>query len=954
MARKAPRPRLDADTVSDHVAALRDARAVRHLLRGQRGLLTVATIERLTDTLATQLDVSIERAERLADAARFLSDQLGDPFAEGRTLRAEGNVLLARGRLVAALTRFDDAIEIFSGLANDFEVARTLSSSVIALFQLGHNQEALERAESARSIFARLGDRLRLARLENNIASLYSHQDRREEALMIWRGVYTTMLELDDVQGVAAALSNIAMGCVMLNRFDEALEAHMQAREFCQSHGLSLLVAQADYNIAYLYYLRGEYTRAMELYRAARQQSIALGDAYHQALCDLDESELYLELNLVEEGIQLAKQAYAGFSKLEIGYESAKALANLAIGAGRQGEPFKALELFEKAREMFVREDNRVWPALIDVFRAVVLHQEGRHFEARRFAESALRFFAGTELSSKAALCELLLARIHLQTGELRSARERCVSALQRLEKGDTPELSYRVHFLLGQVDEGLGDTEAALRSYRTAHQRIENLRSHLEQDELKIGFLKDKLAVYESLVFRILATSPAEAELEQAFQYVEQAKSRVLADLLAFRANSLPSRGPGSGPVEEVHSLRRELNWYYRRIDLAEMRRESHSAAYVEGLRRESRQRETELLRVLRDMGTREEEFASLQGQGSASLEAIRSTLPSDAVLLEYYEARGTVLAVILTRKRLEIVPLTPVSRVQHLLRLLQFQLSKFRLGPEYVQTFEGALRTATAAHLSELYAELIAPVRSRLDTWRLIVVPHDFLHYVPFQALFDGDRFLIDTFEVTYAPSASVHHLCARKPRRDARSSLVLGVPDPATPFIQQEAEAVAAMLPDARLFIGADADEEALRLHGPQSRFVHIATHGLFRYDNPMFSSLQLGGSRLSLFDIYQLDLAAELVTLSGCGTGLNVVEGGDELMGLVRGLLYAGAQAAVVTLWDVNDESTADFMKLFYQRLTSGSTKAAAMRETMRELRGRYAHPFYWAPFIVVGA
>jgi len=296
----------------------------------------------------------------------------------------------------------------------------------------------------------------------------------------------------------------------------------------------------------------------------------------------------------------------------------------------------------------------------------------------------------------------------------------------------------------------------------------------------------------------------------------------------------------------------------------------------------------------------------------------------------------------------------LTPVSRAQHLLRLLQFQLSKFRLGSEYVRTFEGALQKAVSVHLRELYDELVAPVRDRLDTWRLVIVPHDFLHYVPFQALFDGDRFLIDTFEVTYAPSASVHHLCATKPRRDVTSSLVLGVPDPATPFIQEEAQSVAGLLPDARLYIGAEANEGALRAHGPDSRFVHIATHGLFRYDNPMFSSLQLGDSRLSLFDIYQLDLAAELVTLSGCGTGLNVVEGGDELMGLVRGLLFAGARAALLTLWDVNDQSTAEFMNLFYQRLVSGSTKAAALRATMRELRNRYPHPFYWAPFIVVGA
>jgi CHAT domain-containing protein len=157
----------------------------------------------------------------------------------------------------------------------------------------------------------------------------------------------------------------------------------------------------------------------------------------------------------------------------------------------------------------------------------------------------------------------------------------------------------------------------------------------------------------------------------------------------------------------------------------------------------------------------------------------------------------------------------------------------------------------------------------------------------------------------------------------------------------------------LPRSRLFLGPQANEEALRRHGPGSRFVHVATHGLFRYDNPMFSSLQLGGSRLSLFDLYQLELTAELVTLSGCGTGLNVVEGGDELMGLVRGLLYAGAQSALLTLWDVNDRTTAEFMTGFYRRLPTAPSKAEALQGTMREIREKYPHPFYWAPFVLVG-
>jgi CHAT domain-containing protein len=141
--------------------------------------------------------------------------------------------------------------------------------------------------------------------------------------------------------------------------------------------------------------------------------------------------------------------------------------------------------------------------------------------------------------------------------------------------------------------------------------------------------------------------------------------------------------------------------------------------------------------------------------------------------------------------------------------------------------------------------------------------------------------------------------------------------------------------------------------LRTHGRVSRIVHLATHGYFRQDNPLFSSIRLGDSHLSLYDIYHLQLPAELIVLSGCATGLNVVTPGDELIGLVRGLLQAGAQSLVLSLWDVHDESTKDFMIAFYSRLQRSEVKAKAMQAAMIEVRERYPHPYHWAPFSLIG-
>jgi CHAT domain-containing protein len=348
--------------------------------------------------------------------------------------------------------------------------------------------------------------------------------------------------------------------------------------------------------------------------------------------------------------------------------------------------------------------------------------------------------------------------------------------------------------------------------------------------------------------------------------------------------------------------------------------------------------------------------EQAALYLPVTVPLEKVRACLSDEATLVEYFRIGQRLVAFLVTRETLDVVPVAMVSRVRHVLRLLQFQLSWASPGgrPQSAE-LQRSHRDSCQAHLRELYDELIAPVRRRLRTRHLVVVPHDVLHYVPFHALHDGERHLIDSFTVSYAPSASVYALCHGKDVRRDGGALVLGVPDPRAPFILEEARSVAAALPGSELYVGPEADAATLRARGPGSRFVHVASHGFFRADNPMFSGIRLGGSYLTLYDLYQLHLPAELVTLSACVTGLNVVAAGDEVLGLARGIFTAGAASLLVALWEVPDESTALFMKVFYGELlrSGGGDKAAALRGAIGTVREAYPHPVHWAPFALLG-
>jgi CHAT domain-containing protein len=740
---------------------------------------------------------------------------------------------------------------------------------------------------------------------------------------------------------------------ISLNQFRDALETYNRARAYCIEHEMPLLVAEADYNIAYLYYLRGEYTHAIDLYRITREHCRDLGDLYHQGLCDLDQSEMYLELNLSEEGAFLARRAYDTFDQLGMGYEMAKAMANLAIATSHYGASASALDLFRESRALFVRENNQAWIAIIDLYQALVFCEAGQLDQSRELCGKAFEFFSQSPLIGKAALCQLLMARIHMNAGRLQEAKQACLAATVKMEQAEAPALSYQAYFVLGQIEEALGSPEAAYEAYRRAHERLEDLRSHLKAEEMKIAFLKNKLAVYESLVRMSLARDP-ERGREAAFVYIEQAKSRSLADLIAFRGSALPNpREEHRAIIERVGALREELTWYSRAIQLAESGAAALRPHHIEKLRRATRQVEHRLMEAVASLRVEDKEYANLEDARSIDLETIRSVLPDDSTLVQFYRVRDTFYACLLTRGDLKMVPAGSAAELRRELQLLRFQLSKFRLGADYLRTFGSQLVNATNQHLREFYRQLIAPLESGLRTPHLIVAPHEFLHYLPFQALLDDQGYFGDRFSISYAPSASVYYLCCSKNATASRGALVMGVPNPAAPQIEDEVRAVASVLPHSEVFLGRDATLDILRRKGGDSRFIHVATHGWFRRDNPMFSSISLGTSDLSLFDLYQLSLPAELVTLSGCGTGLNVVVGGDELLGLKRGLLYAGAQGVLLTLWDVNDQSTAEFMKLFYERLQGRSNKAEAAQYAMREIRKAYPHPFYWAPFVLVG-
>ncbi|MGD9146578.1 MAG: CHAT domain-containing protein, partial [Anaerolineae bacterium] len=527
---------------------------------------------------------------------------------------------------------------------------------------------------------------------------------------------------------------------------------------------------------------------------------------------------------------------------------------------------------------------------------------------------------------------------------------------------GDIPSLAYQGHHLLGKLAAAEGDVERALTEYNQAIEELERLRGRL-MVEFRVDFQEDKLVLYEDAVELCLE----DARPGQALAYAERAKSRALLDLLAYRLDlSVRARDAADRPlVEELARLRIERDRLYRRWEGREGTKEEGWSVADEG-RQETYRSMLALERRITDIWHQllihNAEYARDASLWQVRTEPVQPYLDPDTMLLEYYIARGQLVVFLVTAEdvRVRRLPIQ-LDEAQRLIQLLWLNLRAVARS-----TTEQAAHLAANARglLQRLDGLLLGPLGDAQAPYsRLIVVPHGPLHYLPFHALHDGASFLLERHEVSYLPGASLLRYCQEAEVADD-GLLAYGYSyGGRLPFAVQEAHSVASILGD-EAFVEEEATLPRLRESAAQCQTVHLAAHGEFRSDNALFSGLALADGWLTTLDIFDLRLRASLVTLSACQTGQNVIAAGDELMGLMRALLSAGAASVVLGLWTVEDRSAARLMEMFYTKLAEGWGKGESLRHAQLQfLTGgvsggdaaaeAHAHPYYWAPFFLVG-
>lgn len=934
------------------LAQIRDVTQQRAYISNATGSPTQALIESISARIRELLPRDPDLAQILAETNLYIASLVDTTVGWAYANRSRAQVLYTMRKSADAEPFFHRAVELFEKAGLTGEIGRTLVGQMDNLMYLSRYTEALDVAQRARTALQKADDIQYLSRLEIALGNLNYRLNKYNESLSHYDQAQKTLENSEDFLAIASIGLNRAYVLTEMNRFDEAVQCFELTKEHCERHGMTLWAAIADRGIAQMHFRRGNYSTALRILEEVRRKHEELADARRVGLCDMDRAEIYLELNLFDDAATIAARAYETFDRLGNKYEAGKCLTYQGIAEFKLLNDKDAEKALVRAREIFLKEGtgNDVWVAVIDLWRAQLLTRQQQFSTAQELAQRAAEIFEKQQVPARAANARVLSAQSWLELAEPAPALQEAQKALDEIEGYHAPWVSYQCYNTLGRLKELNGSLDDAEQLYTKAIDQMESLRGNIRLDEMRMSFGRDKYQVYENMVNLKLAKGDKHA----AFQFVERSKSRTLIDLLEKNLETVWDTGADESPrLQRIRKIREELNIFYSRLN--EVGATARAAAADTITQDEISRREQELVELLREVGSEKSGWATLQSMKIPSIDEVNEMLRPDEVLVEYYTIGDRFQAFVIGHKTLHVVrDLTTTKAVRTSLQRLTFQLGKFYLAPDYVQKhITDKLLRATQHHLHELYTQLIEPIKDYIGGGSLVFVPHHLLHYLPFQALYDGTNYLIDSFDIARAPSTSVLKVCRDKKIQKTEQDLVLAVADEMTPHINEEVEALRKLLPKGLFFVGSEAREDKLRRYGQTAGKLHIAAHGIFRADNPMFSSLRLGDSWLNLFDIFNLQLGAELTVLSACETGMSAVWEGDELLGLARGFLYAGTPSLVVSLWTVNDRSTALLMQHFYEGLQNGISKAAALQDAVLKVKAIFPHPYYWAPFILMG-
>lgn len=930
------------------------------------------------------LDATVSLA--LADAIALVGGLAGAPQAAALGAMARADALRFLGRFSESVPFFDKAAQLFRDEGDEVGWARTRIGNLLSCLYLGRLTAAQAEAETAGAIFRDRGEWLYAARIENNLALVASAQGDRRTALARYRRAVEFYQQADPPPQIDIewTRNNVAVMLTHLGHLDEALAIVIETQPRLLAAGAVMWAALADAERARIHLLRGEYTLAWRLYRETCPILRRHGRAVEAAITENNLVRCLLRLNLYDEAVDQADATLATLD--ESPGDRAETLALRSQARGLMLDFSGALADLDQAEASLGRLGLGPHQAAIELQRAEIYWAEGALRQGARAALRAARLFVRHQHLIYRWVALLMAAQSLEGLGRRRATTRIARAYLTSPEAGQLAWLAQIAHQLLGRCADADGQHELAIDHFTRAIDALEQVGSRLLMD-LRGHYLTDKLAVYRDAV----ATCLTHGDEEAAFRFAERARGRALVEHLANHVDiRVKAHQATDQPlVDELTALRRERSRYVTMLEAIAGGRLGGSDSHAPDELTEAEDRlatiERRIAELWKRLQARHPAYSQAGGLAAPLPESPQSSIPSGTLLISYFESREGLLAFAADDSTLTVHPLPmTLPAVEQLLGLLWLNFERIVTHSPGSQA-EQQLTDQANQLLGALYQGLIAPCAGRMtNRQRLLIVPHGPLHYVPFVALHDGAGYLCERVALAVLPSAAWLGQAAtlsppatppstraappstRASTTDSPAGADRAITRATTPVLVM-AHSQGGLLPEtlteaaavARLF-GAEplleeaASYERLERDGAQATIIHLATHAGYRPDAPLFSSIFLADRPCDLVDIFNLRLTASLVTLSACETGRSSVLAGDELVGLSRAFLYAGARSLLLSLWRIEDTTTRRLMERFYGALQHGETKDEALRQAQAEAATAGEHPYFWAAFVLIGA
>lgn len=839
--------------------------------------------------------------------------------------------------------------------------ARQLTGAGIGYTALGLYPQALEVLHQALALQQELGLRREAGQTLEALSTVHRELGQYPTALAVLEQFLTVTQEIRDRRWEGHARTRIGATYTQLGQPAKALEAHQQgltlAREVKdqQHEGESLLQLGGAYQaLGQLEPAREFYQHALALYRT-------LGDRRGEAPTLIQLGAVYRALGQLDRALEPLQQALTIVRELGNRWEERNALAHLGTVYAQRGQLDAALDAYQQALLIAQDAGDRRLEGVALAGLGAVYAQRGQHARALETYQHALP--------------------LHQATADQ--------EGLGRSSAGIARALTQ------------LGRSADALTYYDSAIQTIESLRDHIRGAVLRRDFLTDKLQLYREVV-TLLLTLPPEvappASAEKAFHYAQHGKARTLLEQLA-EARAGVRKGIAPRLRAQEHDLYNQLLAAHQRL------REPWPVDQRTTWQKQYTELTRQFTALQQQLYTEAPLYAALHYPQPLTVDQVKDVLLRDGeVLLEYcWGTDGLYLFVIDRTHSLRVIPLPEVPNEQELTARISQWLEPFRDVDSSMdqRTREDGLQHVDWRLAHTFYQQLVHPaVRDLPAGTTLLIIPDGVLHSLPFELLVThlspgpggqspaaarhrDATYLVSRHPIVYAPAVSVldpellHH-----GQRQAPPKMLLALAPFAQPTMLEklaawvgqlrqgdplraregglwlrhsgrEVLAIQAMFPTdtTTFFFEAQATKHVLHTQAQEYRYLHLATHGVLDPKRPLASGLLFADGLLQAQEIFNLELHADLVVLSACQSGLGVLQPGEGLVGLTQAFLYAGTPSVVASLWRVDDAITAQFMQNFYRHLRAGVPKAQALQQA--KIAALRYHPFYWAPFVLVG-